>query len=78
MLNKMETDKNQKKRKMLLVWIIIIVAGAVITLLPIPLADDKCLFGYYAVCPFVPFSSLIMLVVAFYLLMLRKKLYISN
>jgi hypothetical protein len=74
----MENNKNQKKRNRLLFWIIVIIAGAVFSLLPISLADDKCLFGYYAVCPFAPFSSLIMLVIAFYLLMIRKKQYISN
>ena len=71
-------NNNQKKRNRLLFWVLLIIVGAVITLLPISLADDKCLFGYYAVCPFAPFSSLIMLVIAFYLLMIRKKQYISN
>jgi len=71
-------QKNQNKGKRLFIWAIVFVVLAIITLLPLGTADDKCMLGYIAVCPFSPVSSLILLVVAFYLLMIRKKQYISN
>lgn len=71
-------QNNQNKGKRLLTWALVFVVLAIITLLPLGTADDKCFFGYIAVCPFTPWSSLILLVIAFYLLMMRKKQYISN
>ena len=71
-------QNNQKKGKRLIYWSIIFVIGAIITALPLKLADDNCFFGYLAICPFTPFSTLIMLAIASYFLMMRKKLNISK
>lgn len=71
-------QNNQNKGKKLLIWAAVLSVLAIIAALPLGTADDKCMFGYIAVCPFVPVSSLILLAVAFYLLMMRKKQYISN
>ncbi len=72
-----EEKKSSKDSKLLIIaWILII--GAVITLLPLDLADDKCFFGYTAVCPFSPISSLLIIFTAIYLFFLRKKQALSN
>ena len=61
-----------KKGTNLMIIAVILILGAIFTLLPIELADDKCYFGYFAVCPFTPISSIAMLAAAWYILMIRK------
>lgn len=65
----METSKKGTGSKIILILLIL---GAVITLLPIELADDKCYFGYFAVCPFTPISTIIILGIAVYMFIARK------
>jgi hypothetical protein len=55
-----------------MVIMIILILGAIFALLPIELADDKCFLGYFAVCPFTPISSIIMLAIAVYMFIIRK------
>jgi len=74
----MEEIKKQNKGTFLLVLVILLVLGAVFTLLPVHLADDKCIFGYSAACPFAPISSIVLLAAALYVNLLRKKQYISK
>ena len=74
----MEENKKQNKGAVLLMLSILLVLGAIFTLLPIHMADDKCFFGYYAVCPFTPISSILLIAVALYINLVRKKQYISK
>jgi len=67
------TSGGQKKGTFLIILSILFIAGAIFTLLPLHLADDKCFLGYSASCPFTPISSLILLAVGFYLIIIRKK-----
>lgn len=72
----MEENKSTsggQKGTFLIILSILFIAGAIFTLLPLHLADDKCFLGYSASCPFTPISSLILLAVGFYLIIMRKK-----
>jgi hypothetical protein len=61
-----------KKGTNLMIIAVILILGAIFTLLPIELADDKCYFGYSAVCPFTPISSIVLFAAAWYIFMIRK------
>jgi hypothetical protein len=74
----MEENKKQNKGTFLLVLSILLVLGAIFTLLPVHLADDKCLFGYDAACPFTPISSILLIAGALFVNLVRKKQYISK
>ena len=73
----MEENKNKstgpKKGTLLMVLSILFIAGGIFTLLPLDLADDKCILGYSASCPFTPISTVVMIAVAIYMLLIRKK-----
>jgi hypothetical protein len=64
--------ESNKKGTNLLIIAVILILGAIFTLLPIELADDKCFFGYSATCPFTPISTVVMLAIGIYMLMIRK------
>lgn len=70
----MEENKNEpKKGTLLMVLSILFILGGIFTLLPLHLADDKCILGYSASCPFTPISSLLMIATAVIMLLIRKK-----
>jgi hypothetical protein len=61
-----------KKGTNFLIIAVLLVLGAIFTLLPLELADDKCFFGYSAACPFTPISTIALLAAAWYVFMIRK------
>lgn len=45
-----------------LIVAVLLVIAAVITLVPGPQRHKPCMFGYKAICPFAPISTIILLV----------------
>lgn len=43
---------------------VLIILGAIVTLVPYPPSRKRCAFGYRALCPFAPYSSVTLLLVA--------------
>ena len=74
----MNEQNKSKKGVIHIVLALLFTGGAIFTLLPLVLADDKCFFGYYAVCPFSPISSIVLLAIAGYFFILRKKQIITK
>lgn len=54
----------QKLLNVLLIAASLLVAGACVTLLPISTTDIKSDLGYHSLCPFAPWSTLVLLLFA--------------
>ena len=63
---------NKKGGSLYLIISVLCFIGAIITFIPYKNIDDECMFGYKALCAFTPISSLVLIVVGVFLLMLRK------
>lgn len=66
-------SKNTSTNILFVVLSALLFLAAIIALVPYSGTDDKCIFGYYALCPFSPWSSLILIVLSVILFYFRKK-----
>jgi hypothetical protein len=56
------SPKTRNEIPLVLAWLF--VAAAIATVLPVPGASVKSDLGYYSFCPFAPWSTLVLLIVA--------------
>jgi hypothetical protein len=66
-------SKNTSINILFVILSALLFVGAIVTLIPFKGTDDECIFGYFALCPFSPWSSLILIVLAAILFYFRKK-----
>ena len=53
--------EKQKLLTLLLVLAVVLAVGGLLTLVPVSSTRDKSDLGYYALCPFAPYSTLTLL-----------------
>ncbi len=57
-------EQQRKKRMVLRLISILCVCAAILTVIPYPASNDIAIFGYKAICPFSPISTIITFYVA--------------
>ena len=69
------SETTKKSGKAYLIFSIVFIIAAIVTLIPYKNIDDACLFGYKAVCAFTPISTVILLVFAviFFIIFNKKR-----
>ena len=67
--------KKKKGYGMLMALTVVLTALAVITVIPSPCASKPCGLGYKAVCAFVPWATVILVLAAGAVCVIRKKLF---
>ena len=62
-----------KKKGGAMLWLAILsFVAAIVTFFPFKNIDDECMFGYKAICAFTPVSSLILIVLGIFFLVMRN------
>ena len=65
--------KRKKGYTFLLILTILFTLAAVLTIVPLPSAGKESFLNYKALCPFTPISTLILIVLAGVICLLRKR-----
>jgi hypothetical protein len=66
-------EETAKKKGGAMLWLAILsFIAAIVTFFPFKNIDDECMLGYKAICAFTPVSSLVLVVLGIFFLVMRK------